>query len=255
MEIEVTLFNVDGEKLSSQRGKILQFAARAAAQYDRAYRFISAAASLQSDSFRIAKEYLDTEAVEKYAAGLARRIFPSKGRRGSEISRYMTGITAKGEISFCDENTASYDRVYAVVDDYGVGRLMLSLIREKAKAAGYDIISCECPVTGAIEHLLIPELSMAFITSNSNHKAEGRSCRHVNIRRFMDCDSLRLKKARIGFNRRAARELFNQAIMLLGEAKADDDIIRDCYAPCIDVDAAKIHLDGLVNELINSFVK
>jgi len=250
VETEITLFDMDDEKLCANRAKILQFAARAAAQYDRAYRFISAAASLQSDCFRIAKEYFDTEAVEKYAAGLAKRIFPSKEGTGIDIPRYLSGITANGEIFFYNENTASYNRVYAIVDDYGIGRLLISLLSERAKAAGYDVIICACPITGAPEHLLIPELAIAFITSNNFHKAEGRPCRHINIRRFSDCDSLRLKKARIGFNRRAARELYNQAILLLQEAKADDDIIRECYAPCVDLERAQSKLDELINKII-----
>lgn len=250
VETEIELFTVSDDMLIAQRSKILQFSARAAAHYDRAYRFIAAAASLQSDCFRIAKEYFDTHAVEKYAAGLAKRIFTPHNRAGNDAIRYLTGITANGEIFFLNENTAHYDRVYAVSDDYGIGRLLISLLREKAKAAGYDVITCNCPVSGAPEHLFIPELSTAFITSNSYHKVDGRQYRRINIRRFMDCDSLRLKKARITFNRRAARELYHQAVLLLQEAKADNDIVRECYAPCVNLDLAESRIDELITKIL-----
>lgn len=250
VENEIMLFETDSEKLFEQREQILMFSARAKALYDRAYRYLSAAVSLQNDTFRIASEFFDTEAVERYAAGLAKRLFPSKGCSGKDTPRFLSGITAEGIISYYDTVAASYDRVFAVEDGYGVGRLLISALREKAVAAGYNVISCNCSLSQGPEHLLIPSLSIAFITSNSFHRAEGKACRHINIKRFMDCDSLRLKKARIGFNRRASRELFDQTVSLLGEAKADDDIVRSCYEPCIDHAAAQSKIDALVTEII-----
>lgn len=251
VEIEITLSDCDCEKLNSDRGKILQFAARASALYDRAYRYISAASSLQSDSTRIAGEYFDAEAVRKYARGLARRLFPAKGCQGRSVMRYLSGITADGEIFFYNRDMASYERIYNISDDYGLSRSLISILREKAKAAGYNVISCECPISGSPEHLLIPEISTAFVTSNNYHKAEGKPCRHVNIRRFLDCDSLRLKRARIGFNRKAAKELYDQAALLLKEAKADDDIIRECYTPCIDIDKAWEKLSDTISKILS----
>lgn len=250
VEDEIMLFTPDHLALASERDRILQFAARAAAQYDRAYRFLSAAESLQSDTFRIAAETFDTEAVEKYASGLAKRLFTPRSGAGSDTPRYLSGVTAEGVVFFYDYVAASYGRIFAIEDEYGVGRLLLSVLREKAVAAGLHVISCNCPMSQGPEHLLIPELSIAFVTSNSHHRAEGKACRHINIKRFMDCDALRLKKARMGFDRRASRELYNQAISLLGEAKADDDIVRGCYLASVDLAAAGKKLDSLVSEII-----
>jgi hypothetical protein len=250
VEDEVMLFAPDGEKLLSQRERILQFAARASALYDRAYRFLSAAVSLQSDTFRIAAESLDAEAVEKYASNLAKRLFTPCGGVGTDTPRYLSGLTADGIAFFYDAVAVSYMRIFAIEDEYGAGGLLLSLLREKAVAAGHNVISCGCSMSQRPEHLLIPSLSIAFITSNGYHRAEGKACRHINIKRFMDCDSLRLKKARIGFNRRASRELYNQAVSLLAEAKANDGIVRECYEPCIDLPCAQKKVDALVRIII-----
>jgi hypothetical protein len=252
VECEIMMFYPDSEKLLQQRNKILQFSARAQALYDRAYRYLSAAVSLQNDTFRIAAEFFDAEGLEKYVAGLGKRLLPPKGRAGANTLRFLSGITANGIVSFYDTVESSYDRVFAIEDGYGVGRFLISALCEKATAAGYDVISCNCPLSQSPEHLLIPSLSIAFITSNSFHRAEGKACRHINIKRFMDCDSLRLKKARIGFNRRASRELLDQTVSLLSEAKADDDIVRSCYEPCVDHSAAQSKIDALVTEIIDN---
>lgn len=253
VEEEVVLFMPDSEQLLSERARILQFAARAASLYDRVYRFIAAAVNLKNDTYRIAAECLDTEAIEKYAAGLAKRLFNQRGSTAAcagESERYLSGLTAEGVTFFYDAVASAYGRVFVLEDDYGVGRVLIAFLREKALAAGQSVISCSCPATGGPEHLLVPSLSIAFITANSLHRAEGRTCRHINIKRFLDCDSMRLKKARIGFNRRTARELYNQAVSLLVEAKADDDIVRECYRPAIDLEAGQKKLDALVTDIL-----
>lgn len=250
VEEEVMLFSPDFERLISKRDQILQFAARAAAFYDRAYRFLSAASSLQGDTFRIASEHFDSEAVDKYTTGVTKRLLsPHKGVGGVK-TRYLSGLTAKGVVSYYDNVAASYNRVFAIEDEYGVSRMLLSMLRDKAVAAGHKVISCENFMSEGPEHLLIPDASVAFVTSNSYHRAEGKACRHINIKRFMDTDSMRLKKARIGFNRRAARELYNQAVSLLVEAKANDDIVRDCYKPYDGLDKAQKKVDALVGSVI-----
>lgn len=254
VEEEIMLCDIDAEKLNTQRNRVLQFAARAAAQYDRAYRFLSAAVSLQGDSFRIALENTDTEAIEKYSTGLAKRIFVPHGEKAYEQKRFLSGVTADGVVCFSDFVLSSYSKVFLLEDEYGSGSLLLSALREKALAAGQHVVSCDCPMLPGErpEHLLIPSLSIAFLTSNRFHRIEGKTCRHINIKRFMDCDSVRIKKARIGFNRRASRELLNQAISLFEEAKADDDIIKSCYVPCVNMEAANKCINDLTEKLINT---
>jgi len=256
VEDEITLCETDVEKLSAQRERILQFAARAAAQYDRAYRFLSAAGSLEGDTYRIALENVDLDAIEKYATGLAKRIFVHQGGEGSDTPRFLSGVTANGVICHSDAVLSSYAKVFVVEDEYGVGSLLLAALREKALAAGLAVISCDCPMMASErhEHLLIPSLSIAFLTSNRFHRIEGKACRHINIKRFLDCDALRLKKARVGFNRRASRELLNQAVLLLSEAKADDDIVKNCYSPCVDIDAAEQCLDMLITKIADKAI-
>lgn len=251
VEEEITLCDVDAEKLAEQREHILQFAARAAAQYDRAYRFLSAAVSLQGDTYRIALENTDSEAIEKYASGLSKRLFVPHGDEAKDTPRYLSGITADGIVCFSDSILSNYARVFLIEDDYGIGSLLLTALREKALSCGLSVVTCNCSMLPdeRPEHLLIPSLSIAFLTSNRFHRIESRSCRHINIKRFMDCDSLRLKKARIGFNRRASRELFHQAVSLFAEAKADDDIVKSCYTPCIKLEKAQKKIDKLTDKL------
>lgn len=250
IEEEIMLCEPDTSALFEKRKEILLFSSRSSALYDRVYRFLSAASSLQNDIMRIASESLDSGAIEKYTTGLAKRLFtPIKGT-GRVYQRYLSGITPDGITSFYDKLAPSYSRIYAIEDEYGVGSLLIKELEKKATIFGHDVIVCNCPVLGTPEHLFIPDLSIAFVTSNSHHRTDGKACRHINIKRFTDYDTLRLKKARIGFNRRASRELYEQAVSLLVEAKANDDIMRDCYLPSINLETAEKRINVLCENII-----
>ncbi len=251
VEEEVSLCDADSARLAAQRDRILQFSARAAAQYDRAYRFLSAVASLQADTYRIALENLDAEAVEKYASGLAKRLFARHEGTASVSRRYLTGVSGDGVVSLADSVLGSYDTVFLLEDDYGVGSLLLTALRVKALAAGQHAVTCESALLPEHpEHLLLPELSIAFLTSNRFYRIESRACRHINVRRFVNCETLRFKKARLGFNHKAARELLGQASLLLSEAQADDAIVRGCYLSGVDLAQAHAGMEALTRRLL-----
>lgn len=252
VEKEIMLCEHDNEKLYEMRSQILQFSARSQTLYNRVYSFIGAAASLQKDVFKIVSESVDIDGITKYVNGLSKRLFIQKSGTGTVYNRYLSGITANGITSFYEQNSKTYNRIYAIEDDYGVGCILLKELEKKAVKQGYDVYLCSCSILGEPQALFIPSLSLAFVTSNNHHRASGKACRHINIKRFTDYDTLRLKKARIGFNKRASKELYDQAIILLGEAKANDNMIKDCYKSSIDIEKAKEKLDKLTAEIISN---
>lgn len=242
----------DEQKLMQQHEKILLFAARISSIYDRACRFLAAAGSLQNDTCRQVLEYADQTKIERYATRIAKREFTPKRRQGHETQRYLSGITPDGVVTY-HETAEGFDRVFIIEDEFGVGKLLLGRLRTFALSAGYDVVSCYCPMapTEKLEHLLIPSLSLAFVTSNHYHKFEFRGCRHIHIRRFIDTDALRRKRHRIVFNRKAARELIGEAVKLLGEAKTNNAVLRDLYAAATDFE----QVDRIADELITKLGK
>lgn len=240
----------DENALARQHDKIIVFAARISAIYDRAFRFLGAAGSLQADIARQAYECADLGKMERYATRLAKREFPPRRRQGRESQRFLTGITPGGVV-FYKDTVSSYEKIFVIEDDFGLGRFLLARIRAFALSMGYDVISCNCPMSPAdrLEHLLVPALSIAFVTSNRFHKLDFKGCRHIHIRRFIDNETLKLRRQRIVFNRKAARELIAEAIKLLGEARASHDILKDIYASATDFSAVDHKADDLTARL------
>lgn len=244
----------DEEVLSRSRDAVLAFSARMNASGDRAYRFLSAASSLTSDTARLAMDCADSLKLENYAARLSKREFPTKGGQGRETLRFLTAVTPDGVTNLFDSVTAAYPRVFVIEDEYGIGKILVSKLRSAALTAGYDVVSCNCSLfpDEKPEHLLIPERATAFLTSSHYHRYTGPAFRHIHMRRFLDSDLIRLRRPRISFNRRASRQLIDESVLLLSDARASYDMIQSCYMEATDSAALTSRADEMLRRLISS---
>ena len=122
-------------------------------------------------------------------------------------------------------------------DEYGaVSRLLLELIRAEALARGYHIITCPCAMhpEDKIDHILIPELRLAFLTDNRWHPVQLPGMQAVRCTRFLDRENLAGYRARLRFNERAAAELLEQATALMAQAKSCHDELETYYRTTVD---------------------
>ena len=218
---------MDGELLHQQAGAIIAATDACSAIHARCRKFIGAAASLLGDSARIVMEATDGDKISRTAARIAAREFGCHAPvAGKERRRFLSAVTPEGIVTFHETIQALCPRIYAIEDEYGAAsRILLAELRQRALDAGLDIISCACPLAphDKLEHLLIPSLGLGFTTSNGWHKADFPVYRRVHAARFTDGEGLRSRRQVLSFNRRAARELLNEAIQIAADAKAQHD--------------------------------
>lgn len=249
----VSLYHTfDNEKLAANADKIAALFETCSCLQGRAARYIASASALLQDSRRTAARCLDTEKLEKYAAGLAARWLPRTGRPGREHLRLLSAVTPKGILVFRDTVPALADTIIVFEDEAGAAsRLLMDRLRTEALARGHEVITCRCGMAqeDKIDHLLLPGLRLAFLTSNSWHPMEFAGQKNVHCTRFADQDALRGRKRRMRFNRKAAAELLAQASAMQREAKKNHDALEEYYKDAVDfagVDAAR---DALFAEL------
>lgn len=224
---------LDAEKLAPFRARVLIFHARQLSAEDRARKFMAAAANLLTDNTRLALECVDLAKLDASAAHFAQRLFSKSRRQGTETVRFLTAVTADGIENFTAQAADGYANVCILEDAYGIGKLLLGRLRDKALQAGQHVITCPCALfpNGQPEHLLFPDVSAAFFTANRFHPVEG--FRHIHMRRYLDHEALAKGKARAAFNRKAARELLKQASLLLGEARENRRFLEDLYGQAL----------------------
>lgn len=230
----------DEELLQSRRAEILSLCRQNALCHQQCVRFLSAAHALLSDNMSIAVNCLDTRKAAKTAAGIVARECRRRKRGESvEKKRLLSAITPKGNIGFPETIAALCPRVYLLKDPYGAASsLLLAAIRSQLMEYGLTIYTCFCPLSPRqkIDHILVPELGLAFVTAGKAFPLEKlpEPYRVISFTRFTDMEQLTLRKQRLRFNRRAAEELLEAASRSLRRAKNLHDLIEKEYGAAID---------------------
>lgn len=240
----------DGELLRKQAAAIRKTAALNQEMHRRSSRFLSAAGTLLEENKRLLTPHVDIDKIRNYAARFASREFGKPGGTvGTEHQRYLSGITPVGALVQYHTLPLLCSRIIALDDPYGaVSRYLIRLIRSYALASGLDVISCLCPMSAArdIEHLIVPQAGLALFTENTFHALPFEPSRRIHARRFMDMDAAGEHRCRLKFNRRAAGQLIDEAVSLLGNAKEIHDRLEKFYISAMNFEP----VDALAQELI-----
>lgn len=184
---------------------------------------------------------VDTAKLERTAQSLIRRELGrgKAGARPGRLSRRMlSAFTPKGLVTYEDTINTLCKKVYVIDDEYYVcSDALLRRIGQAAEALGYDGYLCYSPFhpDSRIEHLLIPELSLGFVTRSRWVPLEG-VCpeRVIHATRFYGRELLRERKQRLSFCRKTAQLILSEAVAALKQAKAAHDLLEEYYIPHVD---------------------
>lgn len=229
----------NGKALFDRADQILSLTDENKAIHKTVGRYMSAAGSLMRDNLRLAASYTDVKKAALFGERLAQRYIPSKKGEGKEWLRFIGGITPKGVLSYTDTVNNFYRNRIIIEDKQGfISGIIMEKIRAAALKAGYEIITLKNPFLPSlvIDHILIPELSLAFVTENEYISFGGEE-RRIHARRFADITRQRATRARILFNRRVIRELLLAAAATLKKAKTVHDSLEKIYIESMDFDA------------------
>ena len=222
------------------------------AEHKKCVGFLAAAKSVTDDANRFVCAALKPEKLQKFARKLAQGSFGTvSDAEGAEKRRFLSALTPEGGVIFGETFNALCEKHIVLEDKDGVAAsLLLTYLKEAALERGSDCIVCPCPSEPhRTEHLLIPSLSLGFFTSNAYHPYEGEPDVVVDCARFCDTDVLKRHKNRVTFDRRAAREMLDEAVGKLQNAKKIHDELERYYVAAMDFDRIKQAGDGLIEEI------
>jgi len=160
-------------------------------------------------------------------------------------------VTDRGTILFHETISTLCERVICLEDPCGAAAAaLLPRLRDEAVARGYHVISCPCPLSPEkLDHLLIPEAGLAFVTSNSLHRVPlvGRA---IHAQRFTDDGSaIKSRRVRIRFLQKTAATLLRQAELAIAEAHRRHDELEEHYIGAMDFAEVDRLAEGLLKKL------
>jgi len=222
--------------------------------YKRAYRCLDAAGKLRQDE----EERLNVEALrlklQKRAKGIIHReIKAAKTGQGRLSQRFLTAVTHKGPVVLWSTVTAQADRIYRLSDRYGLAHHLLSPVLTAALAAGQDVTACPDPMRpDRIAHLILPELSLAFVTDCPDFPWTDHTYRHLRLDAAAEADLPSTVKPCLRFSRKVSGALMDEAISALAQAKTAHDRLETLYNPHVDFEGVCRLADGLAEKIISS---
>lgn len=227
----------DEEKMASRLETTVKYQIQNNECHKKCRGFIKCADILLKDNYYFVETCTNFSKIESLASRIAQQEFKTSNN-GVEHKRLLSAVTNQGVTTYEKTVSSLCDRVYVIKDEYGVSSsYLLSKLRDYAIYKGYEIFGCYCPLAPdyKLEHILIPELRLGFVTqSRFNEFPNIVPAKVINFTRFTDLEKLKTRKQYLSFNRKAAVELIKVAVDVLREAKANHDDLEKQYTDAVD---------------------
>lgn len=243
-----------GEKLREKAAQIIDITNQNKKLHKTAAAYITAAGELIYDNLKLSERFTNQKKVQQFATKFALRLIPKRKKHAPfEWVRFLGGVTPNGVVAYSKTIDQFYKNVVVIDDKYGaVAGVIMDVVRKTALDNGHEIITLKNLFLPSklIDHILIPELSLAFVREYEYIKFSEEH-RRIHARRFYDVNTLRAHRPRITFNRRVTRELLLGAIETLQKAKSVHDQMEKYYIDAMDFKAMTMFAEQKAEEILN----
>ncbi len=238
----------DSEKLGN-KSEIIKITNKNKALHATASRYLQAVGQLLLDNYKTALLSTQKAKAEHFAKKLCKDFIPKTDKTPYEWIGFIGGVSPKGLISFPKTIENTCKQLIIVKDKYyACSNIIMEEIRKAALQNGHEIVTLKNPLLPSLitDHIIIPELSLAFVTENDFISFSSDS-RRIHSRRFELVKQLHQSKERLKFNKKATAYLLDCAFNTLAEAKAVHDKLESYYIKAMDFEK--------LNEFAEKFCK
>ncbi len=207
------------------------------AAYAQAYHNLKAARQVELDAVTAARTAFDRErGIRRVEGIIARELRRNGPEQGRTTVRFLGSLTHKGPVWRFDSVDTLCPKVYEFADSWELAGDLLEKLRHAAVKKGWNTVACLAPEEPTrIEHLLIPGLGLAFVTSRAGMEYGKKPFRRIRI----DAMTEPAGKARLRFQARMATLLREEGTAALRRAKMEHDALEAIYNPYVDFDGVR----------------
>jgi len=242
-------WNEEGFKVS--RDKIIETNKQIGATFQSAYRYLGAAKLVHDDWENQINSALIYEKINVLEKELINKILLSSiPRVGFQRHLFATAFTPEGIVTFIDTLLENYDNIYVLNGVPGTEKSrILSSISNTTSKNGFDVEVYHQPlIPEKIEHILIPGISTAIVTSNeiNNMTFSGNQ---IYMENFIQVNKSNYSKDRILDTKNNFNFLIIKAIDLISSAKKLHDQLETHYVPNMNFKELDIVYDNLIDKI------
>lgn len=225
------------------RQDVIRINKNVGAIFERAYRYLKAAAHLYEDNAVLYASAIDKAKINQASKELADEVFdgiPLASVVGRERSLFASAITPDGLKNYLDDLIVS-ENVYMLEGSTGTGtENVLERLKAEALQRGFCVEAYYCAFDpDKLEHLIIPGLDTAFTTVSKYHSTDVCAIRKIDFTQMLDENIITGNKKELEFNQLEFDTLLDRAIYTIRGAKALHDEMETYYIPFMDFDAVQ----------------
>jgi len=244
----------DGDALKKSKSEIIRLNEAIRVKFDSLYRSLKAAKCLYDERLNLVLRGVNLRALELRGTRMAAREIKGKGKGGHLVKRFLSAFTDGGVRCEFGTVDALCQKVYVLEDEYGLSQYVLNPILKQALKQEFEVIACYCPLSGErLEHLLIPELSLAFVTSNGRHAYMKKPFRRKRIDKMVSEEHVRRNRVRLRFLNRTMSIILDECEKTLADEKALHDELESHYIPNMDFEALDRKREALTGRLLGMY--
>ncbi len=223
--------------LQKHKDHIFALQERVKCLYKRVYKYLKASKIIFDDLEDLYSNAVIRGLSESKTEEIIDNVFKDiKRKNKTPIQRHMfaSGITPEGSIHFLGDLFDKIHRRFIISGKPGTGKsALLNRVFDEAVNKGLNVDVFHCPMNKEkIEHLIIRELDIGFVTSIKPHTLSNISedDELVDMDFVLDCSKLKDYEEDIKYNISLAWELFEKAIITLKKIKDTRNLLEEIYA-------------------------
>ena len=226
----------DTNVLSELRDEIIKSSNENTWYQKQAKNYLASAYELIKSNHEILKKHLDNEKLQEYIDKIITKEFKilkkeNKLNSAKEQKRFLSCISIEGTTFFEDTIKDIAEKIYVIKDEYGVvSSTILSQLRRELLNLNLEIITCYCMMSDGqkIDHIMVPNLKLAFVTSNNYHKITGKCYKTINFNKFLHKIEDHLEE-QMRFNKLMSCKIIDKVIDSIKHAKEIHDELESLY--------------------------
>ncbi|WP_067541732.1 hypothetical protein [Emergencia timonensis] len=254
------------KKIADQKEDIISYNEECSRWYKIAYNYMASAKCIYDNLSNITDEGIEISEIYKLAADIIAREYKKYdiSIKAGNIKRFFaTGITPNGTVSYVKSLLQTMKKIYLINVPEGYSNTsFMNILLDGAVYRGFDVEAYYCPMDPKrkIEHLLIPEIGVAFTTTNKWHDLEPweiytgeEDRREITMIDINDYLSAYYAEKNAGILEKLSKlysMMLNESISALSRAKENHDLVEKMYVRNMNFEK----IDTLVEKTVDNIV-
>ncbi|KKM10187.1 hypothetical protein SY88_14885 [Clostridiales bacterium PH28_bin88] len=247
----------DETGMRANKEQILKLNREVGRLFRRAYGYLAQAKILldEVESYYIDGRALDVVGLNSLANTLVSEIFSNGPQLREARARHLfaSAISPGGLVNHFETLFDHLQKRYIITGDDGTGKsTIVKKVYDTAVGYGYDVEAFHCALApDRIEHLIIPSLDIAVISSMGPHRYPARdSDAVIHTARFVSSSALASFTEDMGIAKRRYQEAIDRAVSLILRAKLTHDEMEEYYVPNMDFEAINALRDATLRRIL-----